>query len=220
MEGGAPCGACKFLRRKCVKGCVFSPYFSTEEFGAAHFGAIHKIFGASNFSKLLQRIPSEEERYDAVVSISYEAQARLHDPIYGCVSHIFALQHQVAHLQAQLSFANERLARYPGKITLNTQSHNLSQKEGEIASASSITSPPNDPQFSYPNAGNKIPFYPNITKDCNSCVPMNVDSSEEFPSASQQMDAFEEDRNSTEVSPEQGGDLHALAFSFLKRSRR
>ncbi|KAH9324890.1 hypothetical protein KI387_005068, partial [Taxus chinensis] len=99
---GAPCGACKFLRRKCVKGCVFAPYFSTEELGASQFAAIHKIFGASNFSKLLQHIGSEQERSDAVVSISYEAQARLHDPIYGCVAHIFALQHQVVHLQAEL----------------------------------------------------------------------------------------------------------------------
>ncbi|KAK8541533.1 hypothetical protein V6N12_014164 [Hibiscus sabdariffa] len=39
---GSPCGACKFLRRKCVKGCVFAPYFCHEQ-GAAHFAAIHKV---------------------------------------------------------------------------------------------------------------------------------------------------------------------------------
>lgn len=93
---GSPCGACKFLRRKCVKGCVFAPYFCHDQ-GAAHFAAIHKIFGASNVSKILAHLPVSD-RSEAAVSISYEAQARVQDPIYGCVSHIFALQQQVQFL--------------------------------------------------------------------------------------------------------------------------
>ncbi|KAJ4954252.1 hypothetical protein NE237_011035 [Protea cynaroides] len=97
---GSPCGACKFLRRKCVKGCVFAPYFCYEQ-GATHFAAIHKVFGASNVSKLLAHLPVAH-RTEAAITISYEAQARLHDPIYGCVSYIFALQQQVVNLQAQL----------------------------------------------------------------------------------------------------------------------
>ncbi|XP_031099915.1 LOB domain-containing protein 29-like [Ipomoea triloba] len=97
---GSPCGACKFLRRKCVKGCVFAPYFCHEQ-GAAHFAAIHKVFGASNVAKLLAHLPVSD-RCEAAVTISYEAQARLQDPIYGCVSHIFALQQQVVDLQEQL----------------------------------------------------------------------------------------------------------------------
>lgn len=88
------CGACKFLRRKChAKDCVFAPYFSDEQ-GADHFAAIHKVFGASNASKLLAHLPVSD-RSEAALTISYEAQARVQDPIYGCVSHIFALQHQV-----------------------------------------------------------------------------------------------------------------------------
>ncbi|KAK6164502.1 hypothetical protein DH2020_001366 [Rehmannia glutinosa] len=96
---GSPCGACKFLRRKCVRGCVFAPYFCHEQ-GATHFAAIHKVFGASNVSKLLAHLPVSD-RCEAAVTISYEAQARLQDPIYGCVSHIFALQQQ--ELQAAQS---------------------------------------------------------------------------------------------------------------------
>lgn len=92
--GGGPCGACKFLRRKCVAGCIFAPYFDSEQ-GAAHFAAVHKVFGASNVSKLLLHIPVHK-RLDAVVTICYEAQARLRDPVYGCVAHIFALQQQVS----------------------------------------------------------------------------------------------------------------------------
>ncbi|XP_073026978.1 LOB domain-containing protein 29-like [Primulina eburnea] len=106
---GSPCGACKFLRRKCIKGCVFAPYFCHEQ-GATHFAAIHKVFGASNVSKLLAHLPVSD-RCEAAVTISYEAQARLQDPIYGCVSHIFSLQQQVVNLQAQLASLREQAAQ-------------------------------------------------------------------------------------------------------------
>ncbi|GER31253.1 LOB domain-containing protein [Striga asiatica] len=105
---GGPCGACKFLRRKCVVGCIFAPYFDSEQ-GAAHFAAVHKVFGASNVSKLLLHIPLAR-RLDAVVTICYEAQARLRDPIYGCVAHIFALHQQVVNLQAELNYLQAHLA--------------------------------------------------------------------------------------------------------------
>ncbi|KAL8495473.1 hypothetical protein ACS0TY_019569 [Phlomoides rotata] len=106
--GGGPCGACKFLRRKCVAGCVFAPYFDSEQ-GAAHFAAVHKVFGASNVSKLLLHIPPQK-RLDAVVTICYEAQSRLRDPIFGCVAHIFALQQQVVNLQTELSYMQAHLS--------------------------------------------------------------------------------------------------------------
>ncbi|KAL6912332.1 hypothetical protein ACP4OV_001137 [Aristida adscensionis] len=105
---GSPCGACKFLRRRCVAECVFAPYFSNEQ-GAARFAAIHKVFGASNASKLLSHLPVAD-RCEAVVTITFEAQARLRDPVYGCVAQIFALQQQVAILQAQLMQAKAQLA--------------------------------------------------------------------------------------------------------------
>jgi Lateral organ boundaries (LOB) domain len=89
----SPCGACKFLRRRCVSDCVFAPYFSCDQ-GAARFAAIHKVFGASNVSKLLMHLPVAD-RCEAVITIAYEAQARIKDPVYGCVAQIFALQQQV-----------------------------------------------------------------------------------------------------------------------------
>lgn len=46
-----PCAACKLLRRKCAEECPFSPYFSPHE--PQKFAAVHKVFGASNVSKLL-----------------------------------------------------------------------------------------------------------------------------------------------------------------------
>lgn len=93
VSQGGPCGACKFLRRKCLRGCIFAPYFDSDQ-GTAHFAAVHKVFGASNASKLLLRIPAHK-RLDAVVTLCYEALARVRDPVYGCVAHIFTLQQQV-----------------------------------------------------------------------------------------------------------------------------
>ncbi|KAL6223442.1 hypothetical protein ACLB2K_006829 [Fragaria x ananassa] len=103
----APCGACKFLRRKCINDCIFAPHFGSDQ-AAARFAAVHKVFGASNVSKLLLHIPLNR-RHDAVVTVSYEAQARLSDPVYGCVSTIHALQQQVASLQTELAMVQTQL---------------------------------------------------------------------------------------------------------------
>ncbi|CAL8113997.1 unnamed protein product [Prunus armeniaca] len=41
----------------------------------------------------------------------YEAQAKLEDPIYGCVSQIFVLQQQVVNLEAQLVSLQDQVAQ-------------------------------------------------------------------------------------------------------------
>nr|GMD66860.1 LOB domain-containing protein 16-like [Ipomoea batatas] len=114
----SPCGACKFLRRKCAADCIFAPYFRSEQLGAAKFAAIHKVFGASNVSKLLSNVPVHD-RYEAALTIAYEAQARIKDPVYGCVAHIFALQQQVAYLQAQLLQVKGELAQ--SRLNVNSR---------------------------------------------------------------------------------------------------
>lgn len=105
---GSSCGACKFLRRRCIPDCMFAPYFSYEQ-AAAHFAAVHKVFGASNVSKMLLHLPLHS-RGDAAAMICYEAFARMQDPVYGCVAHIFALQQQVS-LQTRLTFIVDYLLK-------------------------------------------------------------------------------------------------------------
>ncbi|PWA65001.1 LOB domain-containing protein 15 [Artemisia annua] len=51
-----PCAACKLLRRRCAQECPFSPYFSPHE--PQKFASVHKVFGASNVSKLLMTFVS------------------------------------------------------------------------------------------------------------------------------------------------------------------
>lgn len=148
---GSPCGACKFLRRKCASDCIFAPYFCSEQ-GPARFAAIHKVFGASNVSKLLLHIPVHD-RCEAVVTIAYEAQARIRDPVYGCVAHIFALQQQVACLQAQLmqvkaQMAQNHVMNANGTEHLQFQGNNINIAGGVPSPAYSSLMNPISPQSS------------------------------------------------------------------------
>lgn len=52
----------------------------------------------------LQDLP-EHQRGDAVSSMVYEANARVRDPVYGCVGAISSLQQQIDLLQTQLAVA-------------------------------------------------------------------------------------------------------------------
>ncbi|MCO5571462.1 hypothetical protein L7F22_025202 [Adiantum nelumboides] len=107
-SSGSPCAACKFLRRKCTSECVFAPYFPPDQ--PHKFANVHKIFGASNITKLLNELPPHQ-REDAVNSLAYEADARVKDPVYGCVGAISVLQRQIAQLQQELAIAHSDLAR-------------------------------------------------------------------------------------------------------------
>ncbi|KAL0369861.1 UNVERIFIED_CONTAM: LOB domain-containing protein 4 [Sesamum angustifolium] len=95
-----PCAACRLLRRRCTKDCLFIPYFPPAE--PEKFAAVHRIFGASNISKMLQQEVPVDHRGDAVTSLVYEATARLQEPVYGCVALIASLQKQVFRLQSEL----------------------------------------------------------------------------------------------------------------------
>ncbi|XP_027062426.1 LOB domain-containing protein 4-like [Coffea arabica] len=106
VAGGSPCAACKLLRRRCSQECVFAPYFPADE--PHKFASVHKVFGASNVNKMLQELP-EQQRGDAVSAMVYEANARMRDPVYGCVSAISSLQNQVDLLQSQLALAQAQV---------------------------------------------------------------------------------------------------------------
>ncbi|GAU29402.1 hypothetical protein TSUD_149720 [Trifolium subterraneum] len=102
----SPCASCKLLRRRCAKDCIFSPYFPSND--PQKFAIVHKVFGASNVSKMLQELPIQQ-RSDAVSSLVYEAHARVKDPVYGCVGAISYLQNQVSDLKMQLAVAQAEI---------------------------------------------------------------------------------------------------------------
>ncbi|KAL9226619.1 hypothetical protein vseg_002409 [Gypsophila vaccaria] len=109
------CGACKFLRRKCTSECVFGPYFRYDE-ANVHFGAVHKVFGASNVTRLLIHLP-EQYRSEAALSLTYEALARFRDPVYGCVAYIYALEQEVANLQEEIEVWGNHMANNVSNTT-------------------------------------------------------------------------------------------------------
>ncbi|KAF5446600.1 hypothetical protein F2P56_032215 [Juglans regia] len=104
-----PCAACKLLRRRCAEECPFSPYFSPHE--PQKFAAVHRVFGASNVSKMLMEVP-ESQRADTANSLVYEANLRLRDPVYGCMGAISALQQQIQTLQAELNAVRAEMLQH------------------------------------------------------------------------------------------------------------
>ncbi|BBN12154.1 protein MpASLBD10 [Marchantia polymorpha subsp. ruderalis] len=98
-SSSSPCAACKFLRRKCTAECVFAPYFPADQ--PLKFANVHRIFGASNVTKILQDLP-ESSRADAVTSLAFEAEARMKDPVYGCSGAISLTQRRILELQGEV----------------------------------------------------------------------------------------------------------------------
>ncbi|EOA21982.1 hypothetical protein CARUB_v10002489mg [Capsella rubella] len=199
---GGPCGACKFLRRKCVSECIFAPYFDSEE-GTSHFAAVHKVFGASNASKLLMMIPASR-RLDAVVTLSYEALARLRDPVYGCVGHIFALQHQVMNLQVELAYVQTQLTSIQRLLPPNPQNNS----QTEVASS-----------FNAPLIASSVDNKSNVLSSSashNHCMPQQQQQGKED---------IEVSRESVDLSTllgledpaEEESDLNALAREFVSK---
>ncbi|XWS74523.1 hypothetical protein CRYUN_Cryun01aG0005200 [Craigia yunnanensis] len=134
-----PCAACKLLRRRCAQECPFSPYFSPHE--PQKFASVHKVFGASNVSKMLMEVP-ESQRADAANSLVYEANVRLRDPVYGCMGAISALQQQVQSLQAELNAVRAEILKYKCReANLIPSSHVALLSSGAV----SIAAPPSAP---------------------------------------------------------------------------
>ncbi|KAI9086889.1 hypothetical protein K1719_031050 [Acacia pycnantha] len=138
-EGGrkhgalSPCAACKLIRRRCAQDCLFAPYFPANQ--PHKFASVHKVFGASNVNKMLQELP-EEQRSDAVSSMVYEANARMRDPVYGCVGAISCLQQQVDVLQTQLALAQAELVHIRNSSSSSTQPQSSSHHHNDTKSSS------------------------------------------------------------------------------------
>ncbi|XP_022953486.1 LOB domain-containing protein 21-like [Cucurbita moschata] len=132
-RSSSSCAACKLLKRRCTPTCIFAPYFRSDE--PKKFAKVHKVFGASNVSKILTEVP-EEQREDTVNSLAYEAEARLRDPVYGCIGAIALLQTKMAELQHDLALAKARLARYAAANNNNTSSTSLGVLENCVVNMS------------------------------------------------------------------------------------
>lgn len=86
----------------------------------------------------MQELP-EHQRGDAVSSLVYEANARVRDPVYGCVGAISSLQRQVDTLQTQLALAQAEVVHMRMRSMPNMTATN-SPENGSISQAKSLFS--------------------------------------------------------------------------------
>ncbi|CAK9234864.1 unnamed protein product [Sphagnum troendelagicum] len=193
-SSSTPCAACKLLRRRCVQDCPFSPYFSPHE--PQKFACVHKVFGASNVSKMLMEVP-ESQRADAASSLVYEAKARIRDPVYGCMGAISALQQQAQSLQTELNAVRREIMRYKHhdnnivkklyrrrrRRRRRTPSSKSSSSGKEIAATrlSTTTPPPPPPQIP-PSFSQNCTFPSFLLLSSSSSVSVSVSSSSSSPS--------------------------------------
>ncbi|KAL0012760.1 hypothetical protein SO802_007868 [Lithocarpus litseifolius] len=99
MSHSTRCAACKSLKRRCPKDCVLAPYFPPNN--PQRFACVHKIFGASNTTKMLEQLPLHLRAVGADC-MSFEASSRVEDPVYGSVRIISQLQEQIIEAQSEL----------------------------------------------------------------------------------------------------------------------
>ncbi|XP_058068588.1 LOB domain-containing protein 24-like [Magnolia sinica] len=114
MSASNRCAACKCLRRRCPEDCVLAPYFPSTK--PQRFACVHRIYGASNASKMLQQVPVHL-RAQAADSMSIEAHLRIQDPVYGCVRIISQLQHEIYMTQYELAKTQAEMALYDVRRT-------------------------------------------------------------------------------------------------------
>nr|CAB3478705.1 unnamed protein product [Digitaria exilis] len=133
-----PCAACKLLRRRCAQECPFAPYFSPHE--PHKFAAVHKVFGASNVSKMLLEV-AEGERADAASSLVYEASLRLRDPVYGCMGAISVLQQQVNALEAELEAVRAEILKHRFRQTGGGGARAATLVDGDAHATASFVAP-------------------------------------------------------------------------------
>ncbi|KAK1305889.1 LOB domain-containing protein 36 [Acorus calamus] len=92
-----------------MANCVFAPQFPPDQ--SERFASVHRVFGASNVSKILQDIDISQRNH-AVDTLVYEAEARLQNPVYGPVAYIALLNETNQQIQHQLTLINRELSNY------------------------------------------------------------------------------------------------------------
>ncbi|CAN6196917.1 unnamed protein product [Urochloa humidicola] len=112
-----PCAGCRTLRRRCVPGCVFAPYFPADGGDdPSRFAAVHRVFGASNVARMLGVVEHPEDRRRAAETLVEEARARLRDPALGCHSYVAILQMLNKKAREQVDAARAEIAAEFGAV--------------------------------------------------------------------------------------------------------
>ncbi|GER41366.1 LOB domain-containing protein, partial [Striga asiatica] len=87
------CAVCKYQRRRCTPNCPLAPYFPANNSNT--FQNVHRLFGVSNITKILDSLHNSDEKEDAMKSIIFEAEMRRRYPVHGCSVIIQQLRFQI-----------------------------------------------------------------------------------------------------------------------------
>ncbi|KAF8732228.1 hypothetical protein HU200_016203 [Digitaria exilis] len=113
-----PCAGCRILRRRCVPGCIFAPYFPAEggdgDEPSRRFAAVHRVFGASNAARMLADVELPDDRRRAAETLVEEARARVRDLAFGLVSLHAVLLMRNQEARGQVVALREEIARELG----------------------------------------------------------------------------------------------------------
>uniref|UniRef100_M1E093 LOB domain-containing protein n=1 Tax=Solanum tuberosum TaxID=4113 RepID=M1E093_SOLTU len=139
---GSSCGACKFLRRKCSTECIFVPYFIYEE-ASKDFSAVHKVFRASNVSKLLLHLPLHY-RSDAALTMSSSL-----------IEEIEIMENQMASFQGEVPMHNMNINTLQYSLECNNMNLENTHVNHSITSPSSA----NEAFAMHMISGFFIPFF-------------------------------------------------------------
>lgn len=91
--------------------CMFAAHFPTTNL--AKFEKVNKIFGLGTVQKIFSLL-GKEDRVRATTALCYEADARLRDPIYGCVGKVLQYQKDLEDLNKKIYSAQCELASIIG----------------------------------------------------------------------------------------------------------
>ncbi|KAM4113277.1 hypothetical protein ACJW30_05G208000 [Castanea mollissima] len=152
MSNSRRCAACKSLRRRCPTDCVLAPYFPPTN--PQRFSCVHKIFGASNITKMLEQL-SVHLRAVAADCMSFEASSRVEDPVYGSVRIISQLQEQITEAQREL-------VKTKGEIAFHNAQQQQQQQMQQLQMIHAIAQEGED-QHSWLSSSQQDPF-PNVNQ--------------------------------------------------------
>ena len=138
--------------------CVYAILFV---YGNSRLITLFSVFNINNDplsdedTVILQEIPVHQ-RVDAVSSLVYEANARVRDPVYGCVGAISYLQNQVSQLQMQLAATQAEMIciQMQQEPTLPTQLDQDDEKAILLASSNNFNNIPQ--HFNFASTSNVI----------------------------------------------------------------
>ncbi|CAA0829992.1 LOB domain-containing protein 27 [Striga hermonthica] len=92
-DANPACAVCKYQRRRCTPNCPLAPYFPANHPNT--FQNVHRLFGVSNVTKILDSLHSSDQKEDAMKSIIFEAEMRRRYPVHGCSVIIQQLRFQI-----------------------------------------------------------------------------------------------------------------------------